>query len=437
MATIKFRLRTEKTNQQGFTPVALFYAEKGQECAIATGISILAADWDPDKPDAPVRKSCTDYARHNLALSSLKAEVQKIINDFYVRQSPFRYPTKAEMRQLYDQRNDLPVDANASPEIEPLFTRFRTHQSENRGLENVCYGTAKNYIKVINRLKAYGQHLNRTLTLADIDKDFYPAFSSYCMQHHGNGANTIGSYTRIIKTFLSFCEDELNIKVDSKVRDSIQVPVEENWFTWFTIDELAVIASKDFHTSPFHERTRDAFILQSCIGCRYGDVANRIDKNVIIAEGVHYLQMTTGKNQKNVRVPLAPVAIAILQKYKGTPAQQWVPNNTYYNRYIKEVAQLCGFTQILEVTVGRGNQRKEFSTPRYMLVTSHTARRTFINVMLEHGVPDADICAITGQSLLTLQRYKHANTSRLAPAMNRIWNRPELNQAIATGLQVA
>ena len=85
-----------------------------------------------------------------------------------------------------------------------------------------------------------------------------------------------------------------------------------------------------------------------------------------------------------------------------------------FNDYIKEALQKIGLDNPEQVVTYKKGIRKEEVVPKYSLVSSHTARRTFITQSILRGIPTPVIQTITGHSdLRSFSKYiKITNTDK-------------------------
>ena len=101
------------------------------------------------------------------------------------------------------------------------------------------------------------------------------------------------------------------------------------------------------------------------------------------------------KTDKRIKVELNDHAATILQRYNGTlPAL----SNQYTNRLLKAIGELCGIDEPTHVVSYNGNRRIEKTLPKYELLTTHCARRTFVVTALQLGIPAEVIMRWTGHS---------------------------------------
>ena len=73
-----------------------------------------------------------------------------------------------------------------------------------------------------------------------------------------------------------------------------------------------------------------------------------------------------------------------------------LPSNQKFNDYIKEVSKLAGIKEAVKVEQTKGDLTTKKSEPKYKLVTSHTARRSFATNAYLADIQTISIMGITG-----------------------------------------
>lgn len=420
MATVNAQLRTDKVNKQGEHPVRVVY-KNGREFRISTGYTVHPDNWNPTpKSNNWVSDSHPGGNEEmNQYIYNMITEVTQLMNYFKLQNK--RYPSHEEMRELYEQKNSPEVSVSESFFI--MFDNWVTYQSTKRGYKNVSYGTVKNYKKTRNKLTEF-QTFTGTKVSFELVKDrpaameFYNAFINYLTKEHDSGINTIGSHIKVLKTFFKDCIIK-GVKIPAEALAVLIVGEEENWFTFVEMEELVLLLSLDFTNAPLWDKSRDAFCLQCCIGCRYGDLGRLINENIVKEAGQYFFKIKSRKSSKLQKIPLSEMVYPILEKYKGINPKDWILPDQLCNRYIKKVCEQAGMTETIQVTRGRGDMMKDLIFKKFELITTHSARRSFINLMRSLGERDEVICEMTGQSLRTIQRYKHGSTADITNAMGK------------------
>ena len=174
-----------------------------------------------------------------------------------------------------------------------------------------------------------------------------------------------------------------------------------------TQGELDAIYKKEFGIPRLNE-VRDVFIFCCYTGFAYVDVAafcqNAITTGV---DGEQWLSKNREKTSSRESVPLLPVPLKIIEKYKSHPYCRAnnkllpVNSNQKYNGYLKEIAIICGINKHL---------------------TTHIARHTFATtVTLANGVPIETVSAMLGhRDLRTTQIYAKVIERKVSEDMQKL-----------------
>ncbi|WP_423130635.1 site-specific integrase [Gaoshiqia sp. Z1-71] len=156
--------------------------------------------------------------------------------------------------------------------------------------------------------------------------------------------------------------------------------------------ELDILYNLDLVENKRLDRIRDLFLVGAWTGCRFSDFSTIGPDQ--ITNGFLYVQQA--KTGAKVVIPLHPVVKAILQKYNGILPD--APSNQKFNDYIKEVGELAGINTPTAKRLTRGGKRITQSFPKWELISSHTARRSFATNLYKSGFPSISIMQITGHT---------------------------------------
>lgn len=145
-------------------------------------------------------------------------------------------------------------------------------------------------------------------------------------------------------------------------------------------------------------KTRDLFCFCAFTSLRYSDMAALKRSNI----SNDAIAITTQKTHDRLEIPLNNYSRAILQKYEGYRDAKGlalpVIANQNMNYYLKHLCELCGFNDPISKTYYRAGQRVEETAPKWALIGTHAARRTFICYALTIGIPPQVVMKFTGHS---------------------------------------
>jgi integrase len=193
----------------------------------------------------------------------------------------------------------------------------------------------------------------------------------------------------------------------------------------FSDNKIFEKAKIDFLSNKKLERIRDIYCFCCFTSLRYSDIAH-LKKNDIKTDNNnnHYLEILTVKTDDKLNIELNKYALAIWNKYKDIELKNNrlfpVPSNQKYNEYLKNVAKLAGFKSKETVIEFRGNERIEKTFDKWELITTHTARKTFIINALYLGIQPDIIRSWTGhKDHKTMELYIKIVSEQKRVSMNK------------------
>lgn len=289
--------------------------------------------------------------------------------------------------------------------LTPLVDLVRAYPSRL----SVSSGTARHYEVVAGMLERFARVRGRslyidTLSAADLDE-----FVAWLRREEVEGKrevrlversqNTINSKLRKIRAVCRWAVSS-GVVDSSPFHHGYSIPDDIYGSpVWLTIDERDALYS--FEGLPPHLAVqRDIFVFQCFVGCRVSDLMTFSHENVTPDGFLQYIQYKMRRSiPVTIRVPLAPVALEIIERYRGVdPLGRLLPfiTDVKYNVYIKEVLRLAGISRM--VLVQNRITYKSEPRPIWQLAASHLARRTFMANMFK-SVKDARlVSSFTGHA---------------------------------------
>lgn len=252
------------------------------------------------------------------------------------------------------------------------------------------YNSIKNYKQTLRDLKEYSALRNKLLLFENIDLDFYADFVEFLTSKQF-APNTIGGVIKNLKMFMNEAYDRgLHTNLDFK-KKRFKKPKEETFSVYLNNEELLKIFNTDFSENNRLDKIRDLFLVGCYTGLRFSDLSQLTSDN-IKADGT--ITIKTIKTGNTVVIPLHTIVKIILDKYNYHLPK--VPSNQKFNEYIKEVAQFSEIADNILLDKNKGTLSYKKNVPKWELVTSHTARRSFATNAFIAGVPAISIMQITG-----------------------------------------
>jgi len=391
----------------------LFYSNlpDGKRFVFSTGQKIPVRLWDKNAQLPKKTKSQNDQIIVNTVnnrLDQIRSEYFKLYHHYKgVNKILTKDVLKNEFKILFKgtKRAQCP---KSFKECFNDFVQFKKTQ----GIWSSS--TTVRYNMIYKLLKEFEQY-NGPIYLEEINEKWMSEFKSYCENSKAHQINTLGRNIGLIKTFLNYClkngyienNDFKDFTIKREVTD--QLALSKN--------DIHVIAQLDLSANKRLERVRDVFLLGCYTGMRYSDY-KRIKAANLTANLIKIREVKD--KTKFLEIPITNRIKAILDKYNMNLPKISEQN---FRVYLKEIFQIAGFTEPRIKSVKIGNKVFEKEVPMYELMSTHTARRSFITIMLNSGVPAKAIMKITGhKSINNFQLYYKPTNENLSNFMRMTWD---------------
>lgn len=291
------------------------------------------------------------------------------------------------------------IDLSNATLLEAIDSLIRT-----KNKLSPCYG--KHYSSLIYHLKGIQREFRCVLKPMHITDVFWANFIPYLLSK-GLSLSTVKTSCSQLKTAIAWAAKH-QAKVSGSY-DILKIPPYCHQQIALTMDEVSHIFHFDvssINRRPQYirnmERVKDMFVLSCNLGQRFSDMV-RIDSSCFDRNIFTILQLKTGTS---VRVDIEKMSLdrnttyKILEKYNYCPPLQCKDRSdiSSYDRYLKQLLQYIGKEFNLEVkreTKINGHVKVDFY-PKWKLITSHTARRTFITNNVMRGFNSMEIMRASG-----------------------------------------
>lgn len=165
---------------------------------------------------------------------------------------------------------------------------------------------------------------------------------------------------------------------------------------YLTVPELERLEGADLNAHPDLAAVRDVFVFCCYSGLRFSD-AKALKEADIHGGCIH---VVTKKTTDPLAIELNSHTRAILDRWHGKLDGMALPciSNQNTNYRLKELARLVGIDTPVRSVHFVGSQRYDTTRPKWEVLTTHAARRTFVVTALTLGVPAEVIIMWTGHS---------------------------------------
>lgn len=259
------------------------------------------------------------------------------------------------------------------------------------------YKTAKKLVTIKNQmLRFMGK---KKYYLLDFNQKFVNQLTHFWQNNINLQPNTIHKNFRFVLMFMNYLEREGIVEAVKFKKLNYPKPVETNTIL---LEKSEVKALIDYTPSNARmERIRDLFLVLIFTGLRFSD-GIRISGSWV---NNGFLYIHTQKTDEKVSIPIHPALKVLLEKYEYNLSRLKISNQKF-NKAVKDLCHDVGIIKEVEIIRYEKGERKYFQIPKYLLIASHTGRRTFITNSILAGIPLSVIQKITGhKKLSTLQKY--------------------------------
>lgn len=396
MATTKLKLRTDRKDIHELTTVYVQVCIDRKTKLYSTGIRIKYENWDENSQR--LKKSWGyGYEKHFAKINKRKLYIDSIIDQAVINNTKltFDYVTqeldKLENPLVYEIQEVIVEEKQE--EQKPFYEWFEKYINEMDSFQSE--EIAKHRRTTLNKLKRFFGY--KIPNFSDIDFKFYSEFRNWLLEEDELANSSVNKQFDYLKGFLRYASKFKLFDV-SILNDFDRLKEYETHIVYVTKEELKKLWEHKF-TSDRLERVRDLFVFACATGMRESDFSNIKPENVKNGE----LNFTTIKTHDPLVIPINSYSGAVLEKYEKILPKY---SQQKFNDYIKEVAQEVGLDTPEQVITYRKGVRIETTVPKYELITSHTARRTFITQCIMRGMPIPIIRSMTGhKDLKSFQKY--------------------------------
>lgn len=412
MSTIKSTLYLKKPKSESKTLIMFqcHFKQEEKRFFYSTGEQIEPKFWDFENRRAKTRGSNR---------SPLANSINQQIDRYTVKFEEIQARCKAVNEDFTSQilRDAFDIEFKRSPSGKNLFFKaYDEFMDEKKKLGEWSYNTVRRYLNVKGILEEFESKRNYKLTFKSINSKFHAEFTDFCTREKEHGINTFRRNLGLLKTFMLWAYKKNYTYRDDFKEFKRPQPVISSKVA-LKSEDLAKLMEHKFKSERL-ERVRDVFVFACSTGMRFGELKLIGKQNVI--DGNIELKEEKSDRKKVRKIPLNMLSRMILRKYDYKLP---LIANQKQNAYIKEVFEEAGYTHEVENSIVKLNETIRQKVPFYQLISTHTARRTFITMMKRKGKGDKLIAEITGhQDIGTLNLYYQVENEETKEAVSDVFD---------------
>ena len=357
--SILFFIRESKARKNGNVPIEVMITVNGERNSFSTGKQIAIEKWDKTKQQ--VKGKDQETQNLNNYLKAIKAKLYQKEAELLER----GFIITAQI--LYDAY----FDKVESIKERSLFEVFEEHNQEQEKLVGNGVSKATHWVSVytIRLLREFVQqkYKREDLYLRELNLNFIQSFHSFLRIDKDMAQNSSTKHLKLLKKIINL--SVANSYMAFNPFSTYKVEREPVDIDFLDEEELRKIINFDTPL-PRLERAKDMFLFGCFTGLSYIDIKTltpeHFEKDSVGRIWIKKRRVKTGVLS---RIPLLPIAKLILDKYKGGEKLLPIQDPADINKYLKDIAILCGI-----------NKRICFHTSRHTFASTVTLAN---NISLE------------------------------------------------------
>lgn len=394
--TTKFYLHKRKTGETHNLTIRMRITLRGQRpLDFSTDHRVDLEDWDAQHQMVLPTSPNADEANSTIT------EWRAILKDIFARYELIekRVPMPGEVKDLFNDtigrktilNERFPEPTKEFFEVFDLFCRDMGEQNQWTESTHEKFSSLRGHIREFDPYICFE-------TINEKKMVEYLAYLNRKQLRNTTIAKNLGFF----RWFLRWAADNgyYNGDVHEKFKPKLKgTNVESHQIIYCTQEELRKLEEHQFTAKEAAlERVRDVFCFCCFTGLRYSDVAKL--KRSDIKQG--FIKVMTRKTDDGLMIELNRHSQSILDKYREQrfPSDLALPviSNEKMNQHLKVLGQVCGLDDPTRVIYFQGKKRFEDVVPKWSVLTTHCARRTFVVTALQLGIPAEVIMKWTGHS---------------------------------------
>ena len=336
-------IKKQKLNAAGTAPIILRITINGVRFQFSTGLRIKPQNWN-------------DKTKRHKTNKILNAELDSIIIEIKQIAASLRLQNNLSIETIKNYLKPPPKEKT----VLDILTEYKKRCTD----KETNYTNDRYFKNLVNFCEA-----KNIKTVKDFNSSFYLDLSDHLKGINIKSGEYIKGHFKYLRAAL------LNAKINETALNTAVIPILKKVNIKFTLTKKEVKQVKNYTPECSKmQKVKDLFLFQVCTGISYVDIYNVKVNDVKKHKNLTILESQRQKTKTNFTTILNTRAIEILERYNYV-----LPpiSNQKYNLYLKELADKAGINKP---------------------ITSHCARRTFGQLMLNKGISIEGVSYMLGHS---------------------------------------
>lgn len=377
-----------RKSKDSYTSIYLNICYSGKRFKFYLNESVKPSDWDFKK-----QKHKSDIAL-NAKIENWQRDIHEEFKIFYNANKCYPLPATFQ-KVLQSNLRQIEKEPLQKEGFFDFFDRL-IQRSEIGSRQPKKQLIRKSTIQIYKRVRQtvidFKEYSGRKIDFLTLNNDFYDQYTTFLIKKNYTN-NTIGKYLSVVKVVALEAQDS-GFDIHPFIRSKKYVILRQKDIDniYLTSDQIIELESLDLKLNPTLDKVRDLFVLQCHTGLRYSDILQLTTKSI---QGGYLFIKKSVKTDNTIEIPISePIQRIIKKNNGGFPIKM---SNQKVNQYLKDLGQkIPSLTEKFSKDMIKGGKNFTVNKPKWQLLSTHTARRSYCTNAYLQGIPIQDIMAISG-----------------------------------------
>lgn len=368
--SLKDSFKSLESNPEKESLIIVHFSFKGKRFKKSIGYKCSLNNWDIHKQRVKTGKRMLSNAYEiNTYIDKIQTYIQEEVLNMKRKSGTLNLD---QLSSLLECKINGSLEQSTNEENQKLVNYAKKLMESKK--RSVQITTCRACNQTIKMLEKYQVKNNIILKFDEINLSFYRNFITL-LEDENYSLNSIGKHIKNLKIFLN---DALINGVTSNIifkNKSFKVLKETTTDIYLTTEEIKTLAEKDFSNRPRIELARDIFLIGCYTGQRVSDYNGLTNENIEYLDGHKFIKIHQKKTDNTVLIPITNEIKNVMKRYNNNfPPKLSEP---ILRENLKTACSTVGFKDLVQVIYTKGGKRIKKEIPKYRLVKTHTARRSF------------------------------------------------------------
>ena len=358
------------------SPISLWFSfGKRQRLRYSIGISVGYGDWDFERQRVRRNRSLIiNSAKVNRYLDKLQNELIHHYSELVLEGKDVN---NGILRSILDRLTNRNIEAEDKVNQNDFFVFAHEFVEEKRGsIEDV---TLLIYKQSLKKLESFSNS-KTSIDFTSFTRPVLNDFKRFLEVEQEFKLNNISKHFKSLKTIvLEGKRRGLIGDVDLRL---FSIPTEEPTKIYLSENELRKMKDLDLSNDKTKELARDIFLVGCYTGQRISDYNRLSGIDIVEKYGVHFFEILQKKSGVKVNCPITTELREIMARYNNQPPPKL--SDQKINKYLKLIGRRLDMNEDVLCHDTKGGVKRTYTRPKWEMMESHTARRSFCtNVYLK------------------------------------------------------